>query len=163
MGRDARDAVWSSVEWQGPSVTAVVIGCLILVGLAGGIVLVAYRMWVGSLDALALAVKTGVPRPTSAVDWPEVTLDTVLPEPQSSAVLVVARWPARPERGSVLLLRMVSAADQERLARWSRQRCSLSPQRSGPDGMELRRRGSVERVRAIVLSEDGVAVDPGQT
>ena len=88
VGRDARNAVWSSVERQGPSVTAVVIGGLILAGLAGGVILIGYRMWVGSLDALALAVKTGgAPRPRSAVDGPEVTLDTVLPEPQSSDVL----------------------------------------------------------------------------
>jgi hypothetical protein len=92
------------------------------------------------------------------VDWPELRLDAVLPEPLSSDVLVVARWPARPESRSVLLLRIVSNGDRDRLARWSQRRHSLSPLRWGTDGLELRRRGSVERVQAIVLSEEGAPV-----
>jgi hypothetical protein len=143
-------------------VTAILGACLILAVLVGGVVLVAYRMWVGALDALALAVKTGAPHPTSAVDWPELKLDAVLPEPRCGDVLVVARWPAQPENRSVLLLRIVSGADLERLARWSQRRNSLSPLRWGTDGLELRRRGSVQRVQAIVLCEDGAPVGRGE-
>ncbi len=132
------------------------------VGLAGVLLLmIAGLTWTarlvhtGNLDALALAEKVGTPDPASALDWPELHLRAVVPQPgEPSLVLLRAEWPARPERAATLLVRLDGRDQLPLLSRWCTDRASISPTRRG-GGMELRRRQSLERVRGFLVAEDG--------
>jgi hypothetical protein len=133
-------------------------------GLAGALLLmIAGLTWtarlvhVGNLDALALAEKVAVPDPASAIDWPELHVRTVIPQPgEPSLVLLLVEWPAHPERAATLLVRL-DAGDQRSvplLSQWSADRASVSAARHGGGQVELRRRQSLERVRGFLAAED---------
>jgi hypothetical protein len=123
--------------------------------LVGGMVWIGYLFHVGTLDAKALAEKTAVPHPRSAVDWPELRVRSVLAQPDDGHYLLVSvLWPAWPDRTSILLLEVSAAADDlHRLSDWCSTQAPVTPLR-GPEGsVELRRRHSLERVQAHVLAE----------
>jgi len=130
---------------------------------AAGLYWTARLVHTGNLDAHDLAEKLGTPHPGSAIDWPEVRLHAVIPQPgDPSMVLLVARWPAHPHRTSTLL---VKVADAERalalLCGWCAAQVPISPGRIGDQEVELRRRGSLARVTGLLLAEDLVADSSG--
>jgi hypothetical protein len=132
--------------------------------IASGLVWTARLLHVGNLDAHGLAAKLGTPRPTSAADWPELRLRAVVPQPERpSMVLLLAEWPAHPERASTLLLDLAGEAERSLalLAQWCSARASVSPTRPGPGQIELRRRQSLDRVRARLLAEDAIPLLSG--
>jgi hypothetical protein len=130
----------------------------VAVGMAlftAGLGWIGYLFHVGTLDANALAEKTAVPHPRSAVDWPELRLRSVLAQPDDGRFLLVSvSWPAWPDRTSILLLEVPRASDDlHRLSGWCASEASVTPLR-GPEGsVELRKRHSLERVQVHVLAE----------
>jgi hypothetical protein len=133
------------------------------VGLAGALLLMitgltwtARLVHTGNLDALALAEKLGTPEPASALDWPELRLRAVVPQPgEPSLVLLAAEWPAHPERAATLLVRLDRPDQLPLLSRWCTDRASISPARRG-GGLELRRRQSLDRVHGFLVAEDAL-------
>jgi hypothetical protein len=102
---------------------------------------------VGNLDAQELALKTAVPEPESALDWPELHLKAVVAQPDD--------WPAHPEQSAMLLLALDEGDSLSLLSEWCARQASVSPSRYlPPPGLVLRRRQSLERVHAQLLAED---------
>ncbi|MGO9143826.1 MAG: hypothetical protein ACLP70_20635, partial [Streptosporangiaceae bacterium] len=61
--------------------------------IAGGLAWTARLVHIGNLDALALAEKIGTPDPVSALDWPELHVRAVIPQPgEPSVVLLRVGW-----------------------------------------------------------------------
>jgi hypothetical protein len=114
------------------------------------------RIHIGNLDAKALADKIATPHPVSALDWPELHVREVIPEPDGIAkVLLLVEWPAYPERRSTLVMAL-GRGDQRSvplLSQWCAAQASVAPTRQGAH-LELRRRQSLERVRALLIAED---------
>jgi len=132
----------------------------VLVFIAAGLIWTARLVHVGNLDAQALAEKTAVPRPASALDWPELHLRSVIAQPdEPPLVLLHVDWPSHPRQEATLLVALERGDDRSLslLSQWCAGAASLSPSRRyGEDGgLELRRRQSLERVRAILITEDG--------
>ena len=141
-------------------VAAAVAGvCLFIIA---GLAWTARLVHVGTLDALELAGKLAVPEPVSAVDWPELHLRAVVPQDAvggRALVLLLVEWPARGEQATLLV--DIGRADQRSLpllSQWCAARASVSPRRCGPEELELRRRQSLDRVRAVLVAEDAVHV-----
>jgi hypothetical protein len=155
--------------------------------IVAGLGVAARLVHIGNLDALALAEKLSTPYPASALDWPELLVRAVVPQPgQPSEILLLAERPLHDGQTSTLLIEVyggrnmtqlaalepdTSAPDPAALAalerqvallsRWCDAGASVSPSRRGPAELELRRRQSLERVRAHLLAEDlEVAVPP---
>ncbi len=134
---------------------ALLAGAWLLI-VAAGLGWTARLLHIGNLDARGLAEKLGTPEPGSAFDWPEVHLRAVIPQPgEPSLVLLVAQWPAHPERCTTLLLDVAAEGEPSLslLSRWCAAQASISPTRNGQQ-VELRRRRSLERVTGYLLSED---------
>ena len=111
---------------------------------------------ISSLDAQALAEKVAFPEPASALEWPELRVQSAVPQPDElSLVIVQVGWPAHPERVAVLLVAL--DRDEQRavslLSQWSTSGASVAAMHRGAE-VELRRRRSLERVYAILLAED---------
>jgi hypothetical protein len=133
------------------------------IALAGvTLLVVAGLTWVGrllhicNLDALALTEKLAFPEPASALEWPELRVQSVVPPPgELSPVILRVGWPAHPELAATLLVALDH--DEQRalslLSAWSAAGNSVAAGRDGPQ-VELRRRQSLERVHAILLAED---------
>jgi hypothetical protein len=122
-----------------------------------GLAAAARIVHIGNLDALGLASKLAVPRPTSAVDWPELAIRAVVPQPGGPAmVLLWVSWPGHHGADATLLIQLTSppARSVRLLARWCQLSSSISPIALGQAGIELRRRQSLERVRGRLLAED---------
>lgn len=142
----------------------VTVGCVVavlaLIGAALFIVLglgaAARIVYIGNLDALGLASKLSTPRPQSAVDWPELAVRGVVPQPDEPAVVLWVTWPAHDEREATLLVELAGspARSVRLLARWCRDGSSIAPRALGAARIELRRRQSLERVRGRLLVED---------
>jgi hypothetical protein len=131
--------------------------------IAAGLIWTARLVHVGSLDAQALAEKVATANPVSALDWPELHVRAVVPQPdEPPLVLLVVGWPAHPQRASTLLVALDSGDDRSLslLSRWCSTRASVSPTRRGAR-MELRRRQSLERVDAVLVAEDAAPSTPG--
>jgi hypothetical protein len=114
-------------------------------------------VYVGNLDAVALAAKVAISDPVSALDWPELHVQAIIPQPdERPLVLLLVNWPAHPERAATLLVALPS--DDQRsvplLSRWCATQASVSPVRQRAGDLELRRRQSLERVRAELIAED---------
>ena len=128
--------------------------------IAAGLAWTARLVHIGNLDAHALADKLGAPSPTSALDWPELHLSAVVPQPgELPLVLLRVGWPAYPDREATLLLAL-DRADNDSLSllsQWCAAEASVAPLRGYGAELELRRRQSLERVHAVVLAEDGPA------
>jgi len=127
------------------------------------VLIVAALVWtarmvhIGNLDALALAQKVATPDPISAVDWPELQVRAVVPQPgEPSLVLLPVEWPAHRERAATLLVSLDRGDERSvpLLSAWCATRASVSPSRCADGRIELRRRQSLERVRGLVLTED---------
>jgi hypothetical protein len=137
---------------------AVLAGLVSLVTVAG-LGWTARLLRIGTMDALDLARKVATPLPTSAIDWPEVRVlaavsHSSLGEP--GLALLHVQWPGRPDATATLLVDL--GGQQERslglLAEWCAASSSISPSRGAGTTIELRRRQSLDRVGAELLSED---------
>jgi len=140
---------------------AVLAGVVSLVTVAG-LAWTARLLRVGTMDALDLASKVATPVPVSALDWPEVRVLAAVSQGtlgDAGLALLHVQWPARPDRTATLLVDL--GCDQERslrlLAEWCAANGSVSPSRGAGTAIELRRRQSLDRVRAELLAEDNSA------
>jgi hypothetical protein len=137
---------------------------ILVIALAGMILFLvtAGLTWTGrllrisSLDAQALAEKVAFPVPGSALEWPELQVQAVVPAPDElSTVILQVGWSAYPEQVAVLLVALDH--DERRalslLSQWSDARAAVAAVRQGAE-LELRRRQSLDRVHAILLAED---------
>jgi hypothetical protein len=141
------------------AVTVVGVILFIVTGLAW----TARLVHIGNLDAYALAEKIASPVPSSALDWPELHVHAVVPQPdEQPVVLLHVGWPAHPEREATLMVAL--AADDRRslalLGQWCACSASVSPLRREGASLELRRRQSLERVHAVLIAEDSPQCRP---
>lgn len=125
--------------------------------IAAGLTWAARLVHIGNLDMQALAGKLATPEPVSALDWPELRMRAVVPQPDGQPlVLLLVYWPAHP-RQSVTLLVALDKGDQQSLfvlSKWFAQQALISPVRREGAGLELRRRRSLEKVHAVLVAED---------
>ena len=124
----------------------------------GALLWTARLLYIGNLDAEALAEKAAVPPSGSALDWPELHLLGVVPQPDTEPlVLLHVVWPAYPERQATLLVALAreDTVSVPLLSEWCAGAASVSPVRRSGCELELRRRQSLERVYAVLLAEDG--------
>jgi hypothetical protein len=142
-------------------VLAIAVGGVLVFIVTGLLVWTARLVHVGNLDAHALAEKVAVPRPVSALDWPELHLRCVVAQPdEPPLVLLLVDWPRHPRQEATLLVALDRGDDRSLalLSQWCAGAASLSPTRprNGEYGeLELRRRQSLERVHAVLITEDG--------
>ena len=132
-------------------------GCLLII--TAGLAWTARLVHIGTLDALALAAKVAMPRPISALDWPELHVCAVVPQEipgEPSLVLLLVQWPAHPERTATLLVDLGGTSQRALplLSQWCAARASVSPTRRGDGELELRRRQTLQRVRGFLVADD---------
>ena len=145
--------------WRGYRQYVIVAAALAGVGvfIVAGLAWTARLVHIGNLDAHALAEKLDSPSPTSALDWPELHVSAVVAQPdEPPLVLLHVGWPAHPGREATLLLAL-DRADQDSLSllsQWCAAEASVAPLRRDGAELELRRRRSLERVRAVLVAED---------
>ena len=140
--------------------------------IVAGLGTAARRVRIGALDAQALAEKLAVPHPVSALDWPELRVRAVVPQPARPLVVVLlAGRPGFDEQASTLLVRLDGdGTPVALLSRWCADGASVAPRRlgglaagglaAGGQEFELRRRQSLERVSGSVLTEDATPLPP---
>ena len=141
---------------------AAMIGALVLLA-AAGLAWTARLVHVSNLDALELAAKVSVPDPVSALDWPELRVRAIVPQPSDQPlVLLLVSWPAHPQRAATLLVAIDSGDNRSvpLLSLWCASQAPVSPTRRDGAGLELRRRQSLERVHAVLLAEDYTVLMP---
>jgi hypothetical protein len=142
---------------------AAIIGAVVLLATAAGLAWTARLVHVSNLDALELEGKVGVPDPVSALDWPELRVLAIVPQPGGQPlVLLLVGWPAHPGRAATLLLAIDSGDDRAvpLLSLWCATQAPVSPTRRDGSGLELRRRQSLERVHATLIAEDYTVLGP---
>lgn len=139
-------------------VTAAVLGAAVILAAVAGLAWTARLLRVGALDALELADKTRTPVPASALDWPELRVRAAISEDipgEPGLTLLHVEWPDQAACSATLLVDL--GAERERslglLARWCAADASVSPSRRPEGALELRRRQSLERVQAVLMSE----------
>jgi hypothetical protein len=138
-------------------IAVAILGALVLLGATAGLAWTARLLRIGTLDALELASKVAVPDPASALDWPELRVRAVVPQPdESGLVLLLVGWPAQSRQTATLLVALDSGDRRSvpMLAHWCATQASVSPSRLGQAGIELRRRQSLDRVQAVLVAED---------
>jgi hypothetical protein len=114
---------------------AALIGAVVLLA-AAGLGWTARRVHVSDLDALELAAKVSVSDPVSALDWPELRVRAIVPQPgDQPLVLLLVGWPEHPQQAATLLLRSTAAIT-------GRCRCSRA---GAPRRHTSRRPGGTER------------------
>jgi hypothetical protein len=107
-----------------------------------------------------LVAKLERPRPPSARDWPELRVETVVPDPDvPNTLLVVVQWPAHPSPRSLLVLSAAGSDERARrlLVSWRDSEASVSPTRVGDRGVVFRRRRDPQQLRAVLVHESSVA------
>ncbi|HMH90159.1 MAG TPA: hypothetical protein VK586_03645 [Streptosporangiaceae bacterium] len=142
-------------------ILAATLAAVVLLSAAAGIAWSARLIHVGHLDAQALAGKLAVPHPVSALDWPELAVRAVIPQPdERPLVLLRVAWPAHPQLEATLLIALATEDHRSLalLSQWWMTGASVSPVRREGAGLELRRGQSLERVHAVLIAED---VAPG--
>ena len=78
-------------------IAAVLAGVIVL--MAAALTWTAHLVHIGNLNMQALADKLATPEPVSALDWPELRVHAVIPEPgEQPLVLVQVGWPAHPRQ-----------------------------------------------------------------
>lgn len=119
----------------------------------------AHLVYLGNLEALALAEKAAVPEPVSVLDWPDLQLRAVVAQPdERSLVLLDVFWPARPHFAATVLVALDRGDRQSLsvLSQWCAAQVSVASVRQDGAELELRRRRSFERVHARLLAESAV-------
>jgi hypothetical protein len=138
---------------RGVIVAAALAGVSVFV--AAGLVWTARLVHIGNLDAQALADKLATPNPVSALDWPELRVRAVIPQPgEQRLVLLRVGWPAHPRQASTLLVALDTGESLDLLSQWCDRQASVAPVRRQGAELELRRRQSLERVHAVMVAED---------
>lgn len=138
-------------------IVAATLAAVVLLFAACGPAWTAHLIHVGNLDAMALADKVATPDPVSALDWPELHVRAIVTQPdEPPMVLLLVDWPARPRQAATLLVALDSGDERSvpLLSQWCATQASVSPTRHGGAELELRRRQSLERVRAVLVAED---------
>lgn len=136
-------------------VAAALTGVVLFV--AAGMIWTARLVHVGNLDLHALAEKVPTPEPGSVLDWPELRVRAVVPQPGGQQlVLLYVGWPKQPPRAATLLVALDSGDHRSLslLSRWCERQASIAPVRHQGAELELRRRQSLERVHAVMVAED---------
>src|ERR1700746_3512244 len=108
---------------------AVALGGVIVL-LAAALIWAAHLVHIGNLDMQALADKLATPEPVSALDWPELRVHAVIPEPGSRPlVLLQVGWPARPRQAATLLVALDHGDERALplLAQWCTRQVSIAP------------------------------------
>jgi hypothetical protein len=164
-----------SAYCRGVIVAAALTGVVLFI--AAGLIWTARLVHIGNLDAQALADKLDKPHPVSALDWPELRLRAVIPQPgaklpegrapagqrpagqtpeRPSLVLLYLGWPAHPRQAATWLVSLDGGDRQSLslLSRWCAGQASVAPRRCEGAELELRRRQSLERVHAVMVAED---------
>jgi len=139
---------------------AALAGVIVLIG--AGLSLAARQVNIGNLDMQALADKLATPEPASALDWPELRVHAVIPEPGGQPlVLLQVGWPAHPRQMASLLVALDPGDERSvpLLAQWCTRQASVAPVRQQGSELEFRRRQSLERVHAVLVAEQLVAHD----
>ena len=135
-------------------IAAALAGVIVL--MAAGLAWAACLVHIGNLDMQALADKLATPEPVSALDWPELRVQAVIPEPdRQSLVLLQVGWPAHPRQAATLLVAL-DRGDQRSLpllAQWCTGQASVAPVRQEGSELEFRRRQSLERIHAVLVAE----------
>ncbi|HEY5354105.1 MAG TPA: hypothetical protein VIK57_16775 [Streptosporangiaceae bacterium] len=143
-------------------IAAALAGVIVLI--AAGLILAAYPVQIGNLDMQALADKLATPQPASALDWPELRLHAVIPEPGGQPlVLLQVGWPAHPRQTAALLVALDHGDERSvpLLAQWCTRQASVAPVRQQGSELEFRRRQSLERVHAVLVAEQLMAIPHG--
>ena len=138
-------------------ILAVTLAAVVLLSAAAGVAWSARLIRVGHLDAQALTGKLAVPDPVSALDWPELAVRAVIPQPdERPLILLRVAWPAHPQLEATLLIALASEDHRSLplLSQWCMTGASVSPVRREGASLELRRRQSLERVHAVLIAED---------
>ena len=154
--RSGRGGPGDGDEHRRRAIFAAAIGAVVLL-VAAGLAWTAYLVHVGNLDAMEPAGKVATPDPVSALDWPELHVRAIVPQPdEPPLVLLVVDWPAHPQRAATLLVALDSGDDRSvsLLSQWCATQASVSPTRQAGADLELRRRQSLERVHAVLVAED---------
>ncbi len=136
----------------------------VILFIAAGLIWTARLVHVGSLDAQALADKLDKPYPVSALDWPELRVRAVIPQPDGPQpdgpplVLLHVGWPEHPRQAATLLVALDSGDRRSLslLSQWCAGQASVAPVRHQGAEVELRRRQSLERVHAVMVAEDAM-------
>jgi hypothetical protein len=143
-------------------IAAALAGVIVLI--AAGLILAAYLVQIGNLDMQALADKLATPQPASALDWPELRLHAVIPEPGGQRlILLQVGWPAHPRQTAALLVALDHGDERSvpLLAQWCTRQASVAPVRQQGSELEFRRRQSLERVHAVLVAEQLMAIPHG--
>jgi hypothetical protein len=147
---------------QGVIIAAALAGVIVL--MAAALIWAARLLHIGNLDMQALADKLATPEPVSALDWPELRVQAVIPEPGGQPlVLLKVGWPAHPRQAATLLVAL-DRGDQRALpllAQWCARQASVAPVRQQGCELEFRRRQSLERVHAVLVAEQTMAAPYG--
>ena len=136
---------------------AATLAAAVVLAVGAGLAWTAHLLHVGKLDALRLADKVAVPDPVSALDWPELHVRAIVPQPdEPSLVLLLVGWPAHPRQEGTSLVALDTGDHRSvpLLSQWCATEASVSPTRQGGAALELRRRRSLERVHAVLVAED---------
>ena len=136
----------------------------VLVFIVAGLAWAARLVYIGNLDAQALADKAASPSVSlgsaSALDWPEILLRSVVAQPdEQPLVLLAVVWPAYSRREATLLVALGrdDTGSLSRLSQWCAGAASVSAVRHYGAELELRRRQSLESVHAVLIAEDSPA------
>jgi hypothetical protein len=148
-------------------IAAVMLAAAVLLAIVAGLAWTARVVQVGNLDALALADKVATPYPVSALDWPELQVKAIVPQPDDRPLLLLLMV-GRPHhrRQEATLLLALDSGDQRSLAllsQWCASGASVAPTRQRGAALELRRRRSLERVHALLLAEDRIPARTGRS
>lgn len=138
-------------------IVAALLAAVISLVATGLLAWTARLMQAGSTGRSARAAK--IIMPASALDWPELQVRAVVPQPdEQSLILLLVGWPARQQKAATLLVAVDSDDHQsaQLLARWCETQASVSPTRCGGARLEFRRRQSLERVHAVLVAEDAM-------
>ena len=147
---------------RGVIVAAALAGVIVLI--AAGLTWAAHLVHMGNLDMQALADKLATPEPASALDWPELRVHAVIPEPGGRRlVLLQVGWPAHPRQSAALLVALDRGDERSvpLLAQWCTRQASVAPVRQQGPELEFRRRQSLERVHAVLVAEEPMATPHG--
>jgi hypothetical protein len=137
-------------------IVAIVLASLVTIAVVSGLAWTARKLSISTLDAQALTAKLAVPDPVSAIDWPELKVRAVIPQPgEPWLVMLDVVWPEHPRRTATLLVALNHCdSDVPLLIDWCDGQALIAPTRGHGHEVELRRRQTRERVRGNLIAED---------
>jgi hypothetical protein len=158
----SRTSQYAADDGKAAIMIAIIALASLFIGVSVSIARAVRIVRIGAADSGDLTTKLVVPFPDRAADWPEIRLDAVVPDPDhAERVLLVARWPAHPERRALLVLDIDDGASraQRLLMGWRDADASLSPLAIAANELVLRRRRTKDAVHALVVRESALVGD----